>query len=111
MALAGGRASARGAYLRFVGLTAVNPLTLVYFVALGGAVVSPGDTWGVPVAFVAAGGLASLAWQLVLATSGAVSRRAVGARGVRWIGAAASAVVVALGIGVLVSGVGGFGAG
>lgn len=59
--------------LRFVGLTAVNPLTAVYFVVLtaglGDAVAGPsaGGRFALGVF------LASWAWQLVIATAGAVA--------------------------------------
>lgn len=96
---------ARTAYARFVGLTAVNPMTLVYFVALGGAVIAPSGSSAAPAAFVAAAGLSSLAWQLVLASVGSFFRGAVGARTARVIGIAASLLVLALGAAVLVNGI------
>lgn len=98
------RASAVAAYARFVGLTAVNPLTLVYFVALGGVVTTPGGSWVAPAVFTAAVGLASLAWQLGLAAVGTIVGGSLGGRAVRVIDITASVLVIALGIGVIATG-------
>ena len=63
-------------YLRFLGLTSVNPLTVAYFAALIAglpAVASaPGEAM---VVFVLAAGAASLSWQLALAAAGAALHR------------------------------------
>lgn len=100
------RVPALAAYARFVGLTALNPMTLVYFVALSGAVTAPDGSWVTPVVFVAAVGLSSLAWQLALAMVGAFFGGVVTDNTTRVIGIAASLLVVALGAGVLVTGAG-----
>ena len=67
----------RSAYLLFLGITAVNPATVVYFAAvvLGnhGLVSTPAEG----VAFVRAAFLASAAWQLTLAAGGAALGRFV----------------------------------
>lgn len=99
------RASALAAYTRFIGLTAINPLTLVYFVALGGVVANPGGSWVVPLVFVVAVGSSSLAWQLALAAMGSLFGGAVRARTTRIIGVAASVLIMALGAAVIVRGV------
>ncbi|UXM93557.1 LysE family translocator [Paenarthrobacter sp. JL.01a] len=96
--------SSSRAFLRFVGLTAVNPLTLVYFVALGGSVVGPGGSWAAPAAFTLAAGLTSFAWQLVLASLGSFFGKAVGPRTARTIGIAASLLVLTLGTLVTING-------
>jgi arginine exporter protein ArgO len=64
------------AFAKFVGLTAINPLTAVYFAVLATSL--SGTLPGLPerAIFVAAVFLASLAWQLVLAMIGS----AMGAR-------------------------------
>jgi len=68
-------------YLRFVGLTAVNPMTAVYFVALSTGLADRLTTPTSRAAFVLGVFLGSLAWQLVLAVVGA----RVGARlAARW---------------------------
>jgi arginine exporter protein ArgO len=65
---------------RFVALTAINPLTAVYFVALAAGA---GDSVHGPergVAFAAGVFAASLSWQLVLVTVGAVAGERLGER-------------------------------
>jgi threonine/homoserine/homoserine lactone efflux protein len=73
---------------RFILLTAVNPLTAIYFVAFAagsagsGGAGSAGSAGGLgrAVAFATGVFLASLAWQLVLATIGAVAGHRLGGR-------------------------------
>ncbi len=97
--------SAARTYSRFVVLTAVNPLTLVYFVALGAGVATAAPSWVGPAAFIVAAGAASLAWQLLLAGIGAYSGRLLGTRATRAIGVIASGLVAALGAAMLIGGV------
>lgn len=97
--------SVAATYLRFVGLTALNPMTLVYFVALGGAVSAPTDSVATPIVFVLSAGIASLGWQLALVAVGSVFRRAAGQRTARLVGVVASALVLLLGVGVIINGV------
>jgi arginine exporter protein ArgO len=84
-------------YLTFLGMTVLNPMTVVYFAALvlGGQ----GDLFSSAadrVAFVLAAALASASWQLLLATGGAVlGRLATGARG-RLVTGLTSSVVIAV---------------
>ncbi|WP_439901185.1 LysE family transporter [Microbacterium azadirachtae] len=101
-----GRISALGAYARFFGLTAINPMTLIYFLALGGAVTARSASPSGPVVFVVAAGVASLAWQLVLAGVGAAFGHLIGPRATRLIGILASLVVIGLGAVVLAGGIG-----
>jgi threonine/homoserine/homoserine lactone efflux protein len=56
---------------RFVALTAVNPLTVVYFVAVAAGLADRLATPGSAVAFVVGIAVASAAWQLALAAAGA----------------------------------------
>jgi hypothetical protein len=79
-------------------------MTLVYFVALGGAVAAPGGSWAAPVAFTVAAGLSSLAWQLMVASAGSFFRKAIGAKTARTIGVVASVLVLTLGAVVLLNG-------
>lgn len=69
-----------GTYARFLGLTVVNPLTVVYFTALvlgsGVAAGGPGHT----VAFAVGAFVASLSWQTLLAAVGAFGRRSLSPR-------------------------------
>lgn len=89
-------------YGRFVALTALNPLTLLYFIALAGVLASATSGIATKVAFVAGTGIASMGWQLGLAAVGAVMHRAISARTSRALGVVASGVVIALGVGVIV---------
>ena len=57
-----------GTYLRFLGLTLLNPATVIYFAALILALPDLGRGSGERAAFVAGAFLASLSWQLALAT-------------------------------------------
>jgi threonine/homoserine/homoserine lactone efflux protein len=62
----------RGLYLRFVGLTSINPVTVAYFAAdMAGLPAVAGAPVGAKVIFVTAAGIASLSWQLLLAGAGA----------------------------------------
>ena len=63
-------------YIRFIGLTLLNPLTIVYFVALILARdVDSSLTACDRLLFVAGAGLASLSWQTMLAGTGALAKR------------------------------------
>ena len=62
-----------GTYIRFLGLTLLNPQTVVYFAALILALPDLGRGPGERAAFVAGAFLASLSWQLVLAAVSAVA--------------------------------------
>lgn len=93
------------AYIRFVALTAVNPMTLVYFVALSSVVTEPGGSWARPVVFILAVGLSSMAWQLALAAAGSLLGGSLSGRATRIIDIVASTIVVSLGVGLVVKGV------
>jgi arginine exporter protein ArgO len=63
-------------YARFLGLTVINPLTVVYFAAIVlGLGLAAELTPAAGVAFVAGAFLASLSWQLLLAAVGALVGR------------------------------------
>jgi arginine exporter protein ArgO len=82
----------RRAYLGVLGLTLLNPATIVYFAAL---VLGRGGTGG-GVWFVAGAFLASASWQLLIAGGGAlVGRLLTGERG-RLITALISSAVIAV---------------
>ncbi|MCV7227517.1 LysE family transporter [Mycolicibacterium komossense] len=98
------RASARRAFGRFVGLTAINPITLVYFVALSGAVTTSGGSWVGSIIFAVAVGGSSLAWQLLLAGVGSSVGASVSLSATRVIGVIASLLILALGAVVLING-------
>jgi threonine/homoserine/homoserine lactone efflux protein len=93
----------RSAYLKFFALTAINPATLIYFLALASALPDTGGPWG-GIAFTLGAGLASLSWQLGLALVGSGARTVLPERASTWLGVIGSAVVVILGLGVAVAG-------
>ncbi|MBW4700783.1 LysE family transporter [Micromonospora sp. RL09-050-HVF-A] len=96
------RTAAGPVYVRFVLLTAVNPLTLVYFFALAGTVNAVPGSWTGPGVFVVAAGLASLLWQTGLAAIGAALGATVPVRVADLLGVVASLIVVVLGAAVVV---------
>jgi threonine/homoserine/homoserine lactone efflux protein len=81
---AGVRTSPPGAYLRFLTITAVNPLTCLYFVALAAGLAGRLDGVLGRAAFVAGVGTGSLVWQLLLVGVGTGAGTVLGARG-RWL--------------------------
>ncbi|AEE47532.1 LysE family transporter [Cellulomonas fimi] len=97
-----GRPVALAAYVRFVGLTVVNPATLLIFatVAVGLASRVGGD--GSPalagVLFVAGAGVASAAWQSVLAVGAGALGRVAGERGRSWASLVGALVVLVLAV-------------
>jgi arginine exporter protein ArgO len=87
------------AYALFVGITAVNPATVVYFAAvvLGNRNLVSGAVEAT--AFVLAAFVASASWQLLLATGGAAwGRIATGPRGHLVTGLVSSVVIAALAV-------------
>lgn len=91
-------------FVRFLGLTALNPLTLVYFVALAGAVTSHSESWFGPTVFVFAVGLSSLAWQVLIVSTGTVFGKALNATAIELVGIVASSLIIGLGCLIAVSG-------
>lgn len=90
---------ASSAYLLFVGITAVNPATVVYFAAvvLGNRDLVDGPLQGT--VFVAAAFAASASWQVSLAALGSgLGRVVTGPRGRLVTGLVASAVVAGLAV-------------
>ncbi len=95
--------SSHGTYLRFVGLTAVNPLTAVTFTTVAiGMAAGVGGSWSAAVAFVGGVGLASVAWQLLLAATSALVGLRIPQSGRRWVSMTGSAVVVLVGVALFV---------
>jgi threonine/homoserine/homoserine lactone efflux protein len=64
--------SGRGTYLTFLGLTLLNPPTVIYFVSLAIALPEVASDVASRAAFVAGAFLSSLSWQEVLALGGAL---------------------------------------
>lgn len=89
--------SAVGVFARFAALTAINPATLLYFVALTAALNSA-DAGRNSTAFVVGVGVASVLWQLGLAAIGAVVGGRLHPAGQRLLSVAGSVIVLALGV-------------
>lgn len=95
-------ASPARTYARFVGLTAVNPLTAVTFTAIAvGLATQVGGTASIA-AFVVGVGLASLAWQLVLAVGSGLLGLRLPPVARRWVSLVGSVVVVLAGVAIVV---------
>ena len=92
-------------YVTFLGITAINPMTVVYFAALvigSGAELAAGAE---AVVFVVAAFAASASWQLLLAGGGALLGRFVTSpRGRLTTAFVSSAVIVALAVRMIVTG-------
>jgi threonine/homoserine/homoserine lactone efflux protein len=73
-------ASPRRTYLLFLGLTIVNPATVIYFAALILGLPAVGSGSAEKLVFVLGAGIASLAWQLLIATAGSLLHHRVSAR-------------------------------
>ncbi|MHB1172870.1 MAG: LysE family transporter [Lacisediminihabitans sp.] len=90
-------------FILFIGLTAINPATLLYFAALtiglGGTLASLAGS----VAFIVGVTIASLTWQLGLVTVGAVFRGRVAAKAQRLLSALGYSIVFFLGVAVIAS--------
>jgi arginine exporter protein ArgO len=63
----------RAVLTRFVALTAINPMTAIYFVVLAAGLGGTVAGWAAGCAFVAGVFAASLAWQLALAAFGSLA--------------------------------------
>lgn len=85
-------------YGRFVALTALNPATIVYFLALSAVITSVTASAAGPVVFVLFTGLASLLWQSGLGVVGGLVGANVTERTVRTLGLVAACAIIALGI-------------
>ncbi|QWF80936.1 LysE family transporter [Amycolatopsis sp. CA-230715] len=92
------------AYFGLLGMTALNPLTVVYFAALvlGGSAAVTANRWEQAV-FVLAAFAASASWQILLACGGALLGRVLtGPRGRLGTATASSMLVIALAIRLVV---------
>ncbi len=91
----------RRAFWTFLGITVLNPVTVVYFTALvlgGHAATGPAEA----AVFVAAAFAASASWQLLLASAGTLLGRALtGARARLLTGLASSALIALLAVGTV----------
>jgi len=83
-------------FVVFLGLTLLNPMTVVYFAALILGLASTGAGLPEKVAFVAGAGLASLSWQTLLAFAGSRLHHRMSARARLLTGLVGNLVVLAL---------------
>lgn len=75
-----GAAPSSHRYALFFALTAINPATLVYFAAIVTGLSTVSTSLGIAAVFVVGVTLASLSWQLILVSVGAIVRWKTGAR-------------------------------
>jgi threonine/homoserine/homoserine lactone efflux protein len=97
-------ASPVGTYARFVGLTLLNPQTVIYFAALILALPDLGTGLMERAAFVVGAGLASLSWQLVLAAIGALAHHRLPPRAQLALSLGGNLLVIGFAIGILAGG-------
>ncbi|WP_225801052.1 LysE family transporter [Streptomyces sp. NK15101] len=102
----GGALTPARAYLTFLGITILNPMTVVYFAALVLATgPSAPDTPIDRTAFVLAAFIASASWQLLLALGGTLlGRTLTGARGRLGTALASSTLIVVLAVRLVAQG-------
>ncbi len=90
-------------FIQFLGLTLLNPLTIVYFAALVlGSSMRTGWTPIDSLQFALGAGLASLSWQTLLAVAGSQAGRRLPARSRLITSLVGNLVVLALGLRVLI---------
>lgn len=85
-------------FAMFVGLTAINPATLLYFAAVTVALGSALASVSASVAFVAGVAGASFCWQLGLVATGAVLKTRITPRGQRLLSVAGFCMIISLGV-------------
>ena len=89
-------------YAQFLGLTLINPLTIVYFSALIiSREVGHAITFGERAAFVVGAGLASLSWQTLLAALGTTARRNLSPRFQLFVSLLGNMVVIGFGLRII----------
>lgn len=95
-------------FVQFLGLTLLNPLTIAYFASLIlGMQAGTLDTAAARLAFVIGAGLASLSWQTLLAAIGALGHRHLSPRFQLAASLLGNVLIVAFGVGIVWSLVGG----
>jgi arginine exporter protein ArgO len=93
-------ATVLGTYLRFLGLTLLNPATIVYFAALILGLGSFGSEAIERASFVLGAFLASLSWQTTLAAVGSVGHRRLPARAQELFSLVGYLTIIALALGI-----------
>jgi arginine exporter protein ArgO len=99
----GREASLRRTYVTFLGLTLLNPMTIVYFAALVLGLPAIGDAVGERVAFVAGAFLASASWQWLVAGVAALLHRRLPRAFRSIVGLTGALVVVGFAVGIALS--------
>ncbi|WP_203580236.1 LysE family transporter [Microbacterium hibisci] len=97
--------STRGRFLLFLTLTAINPATLLYFVAILPALHDVATSIPAQVAFVAGVAAASFGWQAALVAVGSVLRRGTGPKFHVWTAIIGNGAVIVFGIAIIVQAV------
>lgn len=92
--------SRRGTYLTILGLTIINPMTVIYFTALILGLPAIGTGAPEKLAFVAGAFLASLSWQSLLALVGSVAHRRLPARFRVFAGVLGDVIVLAFALNI-----------
>jgi len=96
-----------GTYVQFLGITLINPLTVVYFTALILGRESSARLEIVGLALFAIGaGIASLSWQTLLAALGGIARNRLSNRFRLWATVLGNLLVLGLGLQILISALG-----
>jgi arginine exporter protein ArgO len=95
-----------GRYAKFIGLTLVNPATLIVFVAIIAGLDGRIDTVAAAAAFVIGVGAASLGWGSLLVAAGGVLHARSSPRIQRLTGVAGSLIVAVLGVALVVGALG-----
>lgn len=89
-------------YVKFLALTVINPLTVIYFTAfILGKNLGNQESWRAIGWFIAGAGLSSLSWQSLLATVGSVARKNLSPRFQRGAVLFGNVIVLALGLSIL----------
>lgn len=93
-----GHTSSTRRYALFLGLTAINPATLLYFTAILTGLGPVTASLGSAIAFICGVGIASFAWQALLVALGAALRHKTGPTFRYWTSAIGNGLVVTLGL-------------
>jgi threonine/homoserine/homoserine lactone efflux protein len=94
-------------YLRFIALTALNPATVLYFLALAVGLPGIGSDPLLAVAFTVGAAGASLSWQLLLAAIGAAAGRLLPERAVSATRLVGQFLIIAFGTNIALTALGG----
>ncbi|SDO90291.1 Threonine/homoserine/homoserine lactone efflux protein [Nakamurella panacisegetis] len=92
-------------FIAYLALTLVNPITLLYFIAVSTGIAEIVRTAPSRLAFVTGVGLGSFGWQCVLVAAGAVLSTRIGPRIQRVTLLAGNILIAALGLVILVNGI------